>query len=162
VARTVVAFFAAAFFAAVFLAAVFFTAVFLAAFLAAVLVAEPPAASTSSPTSTVSESVSRVAATVLVFLAASSATSGETRVTFVISLSVDAISLEGTGPQLAASDRKEGCAQHRRKRWGTFYFTTLYVNRQFQAEYDDGSIPDSVVARKLPSTLRAPAPSVPP
>src|SRR5690606_9384775 len=54
-----------------------------AVFFAAVLSgAAPP--STASPTFTASESASRVAATVLVFLVASSATSGETRVTLVI------------------------------------------------------------------------------
>src|SRR5690606_23036337 len=84
VARTVVAFFAAVFLAAVFLAAVFFAAVFLAAAFFAAGLAEPPAASTSSPTFTESESASRVAAMVLAFWVVSSATSGETRVTFVI------------------------------------------------------------------------------
>src|SRR5690606_13592882 len=69
--------------AAVFLTAVFFAAVFLAAvFLAALAGAAP--ASAFSPAFTASVSTSRVAATVLVFLAASSATSGETRVTLVI------------------------------------------------------------------------------
>src|SRR5690606_18607175 len=76
-------FLAAVFLAAAFLATVFFAAVFFAAvFLAAGFSAAPP--STFSPAFTVSESTSRVAATVLVFLAASSAAWGETRVSLVI------------------------------------------------------------------------------
>src|SRR5690606_3758363 len=81
---TVVAFFAAVFLAAGFLAAAFLAAVFFATTFFAAGLAEPPAASTSSPAFTESESASRVAAMVLAFWVASSATSGETRVTFVI------------------------------------------------------------------------------
>src|SRR5690606_15941627 len=77
------AFFAVVFFAAVFFAAVFLAAVFLAAvFFAAVFEAGAPP-SASSPTFTAIASTSRVAATVLVFLATSVA-SGETRVSLVI------------------------------------------------------------------------------
>src|SRR5690606_27677688 len=102
---------AAGFFAAVSLAAVFLAAVFLAAvLLAAVVFAAGAPPSAPSPTFTVSESTSRVAATVLVLVAASSAASGETRVTFVI-IAFRRRNNTGRARGHHSMLRKEGCVR---------------------------------------------------